>query len=218
MGVEIVAFPQITKPERNIQKINVAGRSGSLILDSGTYNDYTLNIECVLNPFSNKKQPISKIINWLDGAGDLILSIEPNMQYKAFISNAIPLTNVIDIFPNFQVIFNVQPFKKALGINSFEITKDTNYNNPCFLHTHPIITIYGTGDVQLNINGEVFLINSIDEYITINSDLQEVYKDDINQNNNYNNFNFPKLQPGLNNISFTGDVEKIVIEPNLIYI
>ncbi len=216
MGIEIVQFPDIIKPERNIQAINVPGRSNSLYIDSNTYNSYTLSITCTLNPFFKNKQSIDKILSWLDGFGDLIISQEKEKIYSACIKNSISISNIIWLFPQFLVNFEVQPLKKSINYrNEFlEITKKSIINNIGTVESLPIITIYGVGDVTLIVNNQHFFIKNVDEYITINSEFLEVYKDNVNQNNKYNNFDFPIFQIGKNTIDFLGNVKKIEIQPN----
>ncbi|WP_250277366.1 distal tail protein Dit [[Clostridium] colinum] len=215
MGLEIIQFPEIIKPERNIQTINIPGRSNNLYIDQKTYNNYTLSITCCINTLKNKKN-IDKITSWLNGFGDLIISQEKDKIYNACIKNSISISDVIWLFPKFTIIFEVQPLKKSINFKNeyIEINKKTIINNIGTVESLPVITIYGAGDVNLKINDNTFVIKNIDEYITINSDFLEVYKDNVNQNNKYNNFDFPKLNIGKNIIDFTGNVNKLEIIPN----
>lgn len=216
MGIDVVAFPEIIKPERNIEIVNVQGRNNNLYIDYKTYNSYNISIECTINKLSKNKQSIDKILSWLDGFGELIISQERDKIYSACIKESIGISNVIWVFPKFIITFEVQPFKKSVNyINEeLEITRETILNNIGTIESSPIITIYGNGDINLNINNNIFLIKNIEDYITINSEYLEVYKDNINQNNKYNNFEFPKFKVGENIISFSGNVNKIKIQPN----
>ena len=112
VGIEIVEFPNIIKPERNIQAIDIPGRSNNVHIDEQTYNGYTLSIVCTINPFFKNKQNIDKIISWLDGFGDLVISQEKDKIYSACIKNAIPISSVIWLFPKFLIEFEVQPLIK----------------------------------------------------------------------------------------------------------
>lgn len=215
-GIEIAQFPDIIKPERNIQSISIQGRNNNLHIDENTYNSYSLNFECIINPFARNTQKIEEIIKWLDGFGDLILSTERDKIYNAVIKNNIPFNDTIGVFPKFPVIFDVQPLKKSVNFSNeiLEINKKTIINNIGTVESEPIITIVGNGNITLKINNDNFLIKNVEQKITINSELLEVYKDNINQNNKYNNFTFPKFKIKDNTIDFTGNVEKITIIPN----
>lgn len=216
MGLEIAKFPKIIKPQRNIQTINIPGRSNAVYKDNKNYNGYTFTIECVINPFTKNKQTIDNIISWLDGFGDLIISQEPDKIYLACIKNQIPISDIIWVFPKFPIVFEVQPLKKSVNFTNEKITltKNVIVNNVGTVDSFPTITIYGAGDVNLTINEDTFIIKNIDEYITINTEFLEVYKNNINQNNKYNNFDFPIFRKGKNTVEFTGDVSKIEILPN----
>lgn len=215
-GIEISKLPDIIKPERNIQTVTIPGRNNSLYIDENTYNSYSLNFECVLNPFAKNKTHIDKIISWLDGFGELIISTEKDKIYNAVIKNSIPFSDTIGLFPKFPIIFEVQPLKKSVNFRNetVEISKKTIINNIGTVDSLPKITIFGSGDVTLKINDEEFLIKNINDYITIDSEFLEVYKDEENQNNKYNNFDFPIFQKGKNTIDFVGNVQKIIVEPN----
>ena len=79
----------------------------------------------------------------------------------------------------------------------------------------PIMTIYGSGNIAVNLNGsQIFNIAlGSEEYITIDTVQMEAYQDGILKNRlvtgNYDNF---VLSVGNNTLSFTGDVTEVVIE------
>ena len=216
MGIEIVEFPPITKAQRNIQSVSIPGKSNNLNYDSYTYNPYTFSVACCINSFKKNKQTIDNIAAWLDGFGELILSQEPDKIYDVVIKNSIDFKDVIWLFPQFVIQFEVQPFKKSVNFASeiMEINKKTIINNIGTVPSLPQISIYGTGDITLKINNIPYFIKGIEDYITIDSEFLEVYKDDLNQNNKYNNFDFPFFGIGKNEIDFIGDIEKIIIKPN----
>ena len=54
---------------------------------------------------------------------------------------------------------------------------------------------------------------SIDESLTLDSDTQNAYKGTQNKNNTILAPEFPRLEPGENEISWQGGVEKIEIIP-----
>lgn len=221
IGVEIVTFPPIIKPEKDTEIIEIPGRNGHLTIDNESYKSYNISIECLINPFAKNTASINDICSWLNGKGDLILSQESDKVYKANIIGQIAISDVINVFPTFMVTFEVQPLKKSVNTEIIEITefsKNSVIVNIGNVPSNPIITIYGNGDVTLTVNDTPFLIRNIEEYIVINSELQEVYKDGINENFKYNNFEFPIFQVGKNDIKFNGEVTKTVININTNYI
>ena len=91
---------------------------------------------------------------------------------------------------------------------SITVTNIGNYT------AKPTMTIYGSGNISVSLNGsEIFNIVLGDEgYITIDTTQMEAYQDGVLKNRlvtgDYNNF---LLNVGTNTISFTGDVEQVVI-------
>lgn len=214
LGVEISKYTDITRAQKNSEKIIIAGRDGAIYKDIEGYQPYILSFGCIINKL-DKNVSIDRILNWLTGGGDLILSEYPTKKYIAKIINNISIADVISIFPEFQVNFEVQPFKYNTNqVNdTIILTKSAKVKNKGTYKALPIITIYGNSDIDLIINNKIYNLKGVDEKITINSEIMEVYKDSENQNNKYNSFEFPLLEEGINNISFTGNVKKIIIEP-----
>lgn len=220
LGLGIVQLPDRIKPEEIINTIEIPGRSGSLHTETQTYKSYTISIVCYLNFLAKTPKNIDNIIHWLNGSGELIISQEIDKIYDARIVNTIPFSNILGVFPEFLVNFEVQPFKRSKNSKNDIITinKKTIINNKGNIYSLPKITIWGSGNVDLLVNNQVFRINNIDEYVTIDSKYQEVYKGNLNKNNTYNSFSFPIFQIGKNEISFIGNVRKLEIEPNWAWI
>ena len=207
--------PAITKPIRRGNQIIIPGRSGVVHQDEDAYANYTKAIGCGIKN-RTKRTDYEFLAHWLDGHGDLILSNEPRFVYKATISTQIPITGVINSFSRFLVQFDVEPFKYNINaVDDFTIlTRATSiYNRGTFKST-PIITVHGNGNIRVAINNNFYTLFDVDGYVTINSVIQEVYKDDINKNNNFSALDFPIFEVGQNEITWAGNVEKVEIIPN----
>lgn len=79
----------------------------------------------------------------------------------------------------------------------------------------PIITIYGTGSCNLVIGNYEIIVSEVGGDITIDSQLLEVYSGDENKNPQVSlPAGFPKLLPGNNHFSYTGDnIERVEVIP-----
>lgn len=73
--------------------------------------------------------------------------------------------------------------------------------------------IYGSGDVVLNINNNTLKFNDVENYIEVNSDIMECYKNTMNCNSKMIG-EFPIFNTGKNIITYTGNIDKIEITPN----
>ncbi len=210
-GILISEMPDIVKPQRREQEVTIPGRSGVLTIDENAYESYTLSIACGKRGTSR----LTSIVAWLDGSGDLTLSTEPDKVYRARVSNAIYISDVIYLYNSFLVQFKVFPFKYSVNQADEErtLTTPTTIYNHGTVYSEPTITVYGTGDITLTINGTNYGLLGVDGYMTINSEMMEVYKDAEYKNNSFEAMVFPRFDVGENRISWTGNVVKVEIEP-----
>ena len=98
----------------------------------------------------------------------------------------------------------------------YRITESgTELQNPGTVSSEPILRIYGSGVVDLLVNDQMLevVIRSGESHITLNTELKEAYCSRNSRNSNMTG-EFPLLEPGRNTISWSGDVDHIVITPN----
>lgn len=210
-GILISSALQQTKPERRVEHITIPGRNGELTQDEDTYEPYTISMQCS----TRGSDRLDEIVTWLNGAGELILATEPDKVYKASIYNKIAISDVIYLYNSFLIQFRVHPFKYSVNAygDTLELTTATKVRNSGSIYSEPIITVYGSGDITLNINDKNYPLYDVDGSITIDSEMMEVFKGNTNQNSKYGAVEFPRLEVGENNISWTGNVEKVEIHP-----
>lgn len=211
MGVIVTAMPETVRAERRIESITVAGRNGSLHTDEGVYESYDRTMECALI----KRARLDEITAWLVGGGEMTFSTEPDKVYRVTIANKISIAQMMRVFQKFQVVMDTQPFKYSVNAagDALELTAPTTIRNSGTVYSEPLITVYGSGDITLTINGADFPLYGVQESITIDSEMMEVFKGDTNQNGKYGGVEFPRFEVGKNEISWTGNVNKIKIQP-----
>ena len=211
MGVIVTAMPETVRAERRIESITVAGRNGSLHTDEGVYESYDRTMECALK----KRARLDEITAWLVGSGEMTFSTEPDKVYRVTIANKISIAQMMRVFQKFQAVMDTQPFKYSVNAagDALELTAPTTIRNSGTVYSEPIITVFGSGDVTLTINGADFPLYGVEESITIDSEMMEVFKGDTNQNGKYGGAKFPRFEVGKNEIRWTGNVSKIKIQP-----
>ena len=156
-----------------------------------------------------------KVCGWLTGFGEVIFSSEPDKVYRAYIKNQIEFGSILKNINDFLVQFDVEPFKYSVNAagDALELIAPTTIRNSGTVYSEPLITVYGNGDITLNINGNSYPLRNVQESITIDSEMMEVFKGNTNQNGKYGGAEFPRFEVGQNEIRWTGNVSKIKIPP-----
>lgn len=213
-GLLISELPHIVRPAMRVQTIEIEGRDGDVSNDIG-YVAYDKMVKIGL--YNN--YDVDKISHFFLGSGKVTFSNEPNKYYEAKISEQIDFERLVK-FRTATVKFHTQPFKYLVDEKPTETeitdeTKEITVTNIGFEESKPIMTLFGKDTVEVSVNGHAqFQINIDEEYVTVNSKLQECYKDNMYNLKNHNmGGDFPVLQPGKNVITWTGTLTKLIVYP-----
>jgi len=212
-GIVIKERPPVVRAERNVLEIEIPGRDGDLTVDDGTYKAITFPFVCTLLDTTNQDE----VILWLDGFSDLILSWQSDRSYRAKLINRIDITQSLSILGDFPLIFKGQPHPSMIENPVITLTAPGSLYNGGTYKSKPVIKVYGTGTIDLSVNGNVIHLTNVVGYVTIDSDLMDCFKDTALQNNQMNG-EFPELKVGENTISWTGTVTSVLITPNWRYL
>ncbi len=216
-GIVISKRPSLPSPKRRVTYINIPGRDSSARYDEKTYDDITIMVECGLRKDVDLIQKLDEIKGWLLNSGerDLIFSFQDDKKYIGQVVNNIDFTLAYKYISSFPIVFNCRPFKYSNENQIITLLESGGViNNIGSIESQPIITVYGTGDITLNINDREINLFDIDGKIIINSEINDCYDDDINNLNLKMSGEFPVFNSGENIISWTGNIEKIEVLPN----
>lgn len=209
MGIMVNELPPITKAPRDINKIPIPGRDGYLSEDFGTYQGTVKPCECTILDIGM----VDQVLAWLDGSGEVIFSNQLDRKYQACIINQIPFNRIIRKWYKFIVIFDCQPFGVMLENSIITITVPKTIYNGGTQRSKPVIKVYGSGTINLVINGSTIILTNVSGDVTIDSQMMDAYKGTVLKNNDMKG-EFPILEVGANTISWTGTVTKLEITPN----
>ena len=217
-GIHVSEQPPITIPAERSTQTNVPGRPGSLTTLEGedVYDDLLLTATC----FISGPAQIPAIAAWLKGSGTVAFANRTGGYYKARIANQIPFEKILRGNPHcsFAVNFRCFPFFYADNVSDITVTvSGTVITNPGSVYSEPILTVYGSGDITLMVGTTIVELTDISESIVIDSVLQEAYLGNTLMNDNMSG-EFPVLKPGMNAISWTGEVARVVVRPNWRYL
>lgn len=206
-------YPSIPIANEEYEEVLVEGRSGNLIINKGTYPDKKIPFTfTILSP--RIEIDFEKVYEWFTEIEDNRLIFGRNDRcYKVKKVIFGDIQKEFRSIGEFDVIFLCEPFTQDLTKTVHEITKSgfkINYNGNAPGDT--LIKVYGSGNIQLTINGETMQINNVNNYIEIDSDLLQVRNQDGTSKDDDTLGDFVLLTKGENIISYTGSVTKIIIE------
>ena len=214
-GLLISELPVITRPKIKTSVVEIKGKDGDIVDNMG-YSAYDKDLKIGLFGDYN----IDEISKYFSGSGQITFSNEPNKYYYAEIFEEIDFERLVN-FKTASVKFHTQPYKylvneEPLSVNISESITQIEVNNVGFEPSKPIITLYGTGIVEIAIDtyGK-FQVDIGDEgHLTVDSMLEECYKDNVLTLKNRNmGGEFPILNVGKNIITWMGNLTKIEIKP-----
>lgn len=217
-GLLIQSLPPITKPLQRTQVETIDGRAGDIVtplgfaaydkkISIGLYGDYD----------------VDEIIEYFNSAGTVTFSNEPDKYYNYQILAQIDFERLIR-FKVAEVTMHVQPFKYSNdeAIKTYEPSgaNDTSFTivNSGNIYAKPALTVYGTGTVNLSLNGTQILVIDLGETannITIDAEMLEAYTGTTatlanrSVDGDYENLT---LKVGKNVIGWTGSVTKLTID------
>lgn len=208
-GIIVNKLPPISKAERSFEKITVPGRNGSLYIDNECYNSFTYEITCTLMPGSD----IRSIAKWLNGTGKLTICTELDKFYNVIVRNQIDFEQVYRVCNEFVVVFDVEPIAHSVQEKELLFSKEAEFIiKESTYDIRPYIKVNGNGNITFTINNRSVVLTEVEQYIELDCQLEEVYKDNQNCNDKAECEDFPTLVPGNNNISWIGNVSYIQIK------
>ena len=217
-GIHVSELPPITIPLERSKQTNVPGRPGSLTQLEGddVYDDMILTATC----FIADPAQIPAIAAWLKGKGTVTFANRTGGHYNARIANQIPFEKVLRGNPHcsFAVNFRCYPFWYQENVSDVTITTSGDtITNPGSVYSEPLITVYGSGNITLMVSTTIVELTHVSSSIVLDCALKEAYKGTTLMNDHMSG-DFPVLKPGLNAISWSGNVTRIVIKPNWRYL
>ena len=213
-GLIITSLPPITKPKIRYTAEEIDGVDGDTINKLG-YGAYDKTFEIGLSYDYN----VDDVIEYFNTQGQITFSNEPDKYYNFATLNQIDFEKLLR-FKKAKITIHVQPFKYS-NIEStkiFTFTEESQnliVRNNGNIYSKPVITLFGSGTINLSLNGiEAFIIN-LNGSMVLDTQSQNAY--DPNTKvflNRYITGDFKNLylQVGANTISWTGNITKVEID------
>jgi predicted phage tail component-like protein len=218
LGLSITHRPNIPIAEEDINNIEIEGLNGSLIEKYGTYKDITIPIEFNVVNRKDIHSKFRQVKAWLQNVQENKLVLNDDADYfylVSYITFDKAIERKFKVLGIFTATFVCKPFSYSfVGLSKITITQAMKLSNEGTAAAYPVLKIYGSGDITLTINSRNIILKGISSNITLDSIMKEAYNDNGQNLNNKMNGEFPVLDVGFNDISWTGTIAKIEIIPN----
>ena len=210
LGLYIELIENIQFPIKQYDLIDIAG--GETLSIEGNETDITIEYSLVSR---NKGiEYVNRIRKWLYDIKDfkLIDTSEPTLYYKVKKIECEGVDTMSQQGTRVKISFTCSNYRKYVQEELLTIVAPTSIYNYHDIASKPYIKIYGSGDISLSINNNVTQLRGVADYIELDGELQDCYKDNQLCNNKMVG-DFPSLSSGLNNISWSGNISKLEILP-----
>lgn len=198
-GIIVEKIPKISKGKKRITTYDIPGRNGFLSVDEGTYEPFSMQVECHTKETNN----LQEICSYLDGYGNI--SFDNKKQSTAIINNAIELDKV-QMFKKFIVNFLVNPIFEDINVTSYDVINSSQLEiSNSYSDIYPTINIQCSGDISITINNNTFYLENTDGEYILDCKNKVITHNGTNASNLMNG-DFPTLKNGINEIEYTGTI------------
>ena len=210
--------PEYEFPEKDYSVTHVEGRNGDIVIDTGSWQNVprTYNLAIDTRKISYA-EVASKLVQWLHSASGyarLEDSYEPDFYRMAIYKDSGSISNIYSKAGQIEISFDCKPQRYLKnGEVSDLFTSNTEYRNPTDFPSKPKIVIHGSGSGTVKIGAYEITIFNILDGMTVDCEIQDTYKNDINCNSRVSIAEYPKIIAGNNTISMSGGVTSIEITP-----
>lgn len=219
LGIQVEHPPGYQTPVKDYDKIHVPGKNGDVVVYKGSYQNvqrpYDIAIGDLERDYTDMANSVSEWLNSADGYARLEDSYEPEYYRLAIYEESMSLSNLFHHGGRATINFNCKPqrFLKS-GDHKIITPSNTSLKNPTKFPSLPIIAVRGSGSAELQIGNYHVSISEIGGSIVIDSEIQDCYAGTLNKNHYVTLINgYPKLTPGVNEISFSGGVTEVEVIP-----
>ena len=218
-GMVVSEAPAFVAPTRKQTVFNVAGRNGAVLFQEDAWDDvvrsYDVWLAHDIDTLADKVIAFESMLNSKKGYQRLEDNFEPDVFRLAYYQGGDGFSNVMTAYGEATLNFVCRPerFLKS-GEFPIEVTNGDKISNPTRFTSKPLIkiTVPSSNTVTISCGG-----NSMDaevaDYIFIDCDSMNAYRQTNENMNNKISGSFPVLTAGTNTIGITGTVTSVEITP-----
>ena len=222
IGLEVETYPEYQSPQRRYDKVEVPGRNGDLIIDSGGWENAVRSYSVSIGSYERSYyEMMTKVSEWLHSSTSYVRledSYEPEYYRLAVFLSEFNISNLYNQGGKADISFDCKPQRfLKIGDDVIEFTSSQTpikLQNPTAFQSLPIIHVYGSGSGTLVVGDYTVNISDIGTEIVIDSEIQDAYLGLANKNPVVTLPNgFPKLNVGSTSIGISGGITKVGVIP-----
>ena len=210
-GLRVTSDYVINSTGQDIDTVAVAGRDGDLLLPNNRLKSVTIELPCTI--MSNRKltDVEGDISSWLNVAGykDLTLSWDQDFIYRSAFIETFEIASLMRQFGKVKLNFLTYPVKfYKQGRTTQTLSNGVTVNGIGNVNAKPIITLIGSGDCTLTINGRKTKLRAVQNTITLDMQARQVFSGNLpawDKVVRAPQYQMPYLDAGRNLISWDGD-------------
>lgn len=221
LGFIVVEGAPETLANENYEVVEIEGRSGSLIINKGTYPDIERTFTITAIDYiedENIEEMMNNIKKWF-------FNVTDNRLYYAFSNKYHIVKKVIfdedvrtsfEQFGDFQVTFLCEPFYYEDEPTLTYMPGNTyRYVNDGDFESYPKIIFHGMGTMEIIVNGESTKVNNVQSLLQLDSQLLVCVDGDLHNRNKDLIGDYPVFKIGENIIQVPSGqgITQIVITP-----
>lgn len=212
-GISLQKCPSFDAAKPVIEKVTVPSRNGDLIFYSGAYENVSGALDCFIL-HEQTYDALAEANGWLSKQGYRKLTYDGDAE-------AYRMARIVNLGEFSVRMMRLDPFtidldcKPQRFLNSGDVPMvflASDYFDCPAVSGLPLLRIYGTSGT-VRINDKTIMLNTINEYVDIDCELQNAAKGNVNCNSNISCLDFPKLNSGKNEIAFSSGISKVEMTP-----
>ena len=210
-GLRVTSDYVINSTGNDVETVAVPGRDGDLLISKNRLKSVTLELPCTVLSNRNLTDAGSEISNWLnvDGYKDLTLSWDPDFIYRSAFIETFEIAGLMRQFGKVKLNFLTYPVKfYKQGRTTQTLSNGATVNGIGNVNAKPIITLVGSGDCTLTINGRKTKLKAVQNTITLDMQARQVFSGNLpawDKVVRAPQYEMPYLDAGRNLISWDGD-------------
>ena len=210
-GLRVTSDYIISSTGSDVETVAVPGRDGDLLISKNRLKSVTIELPCTVLSNRNLTDAESDISNWLnvDGYKDLTLSWDPDFIYRSAFIETFEIASLMRQFGKVKLNFLTYPVKfYKQGRTTQTLSNGATVNGLGNVKANPVITLVGSGDCTLTINGRKTKLRAVQNTITLDMQARQVFSGNLpawDKVVRAPQYQMPFLDAGRNLISWDGD-------------